>query len=231
MPPCHGGDRRFESGRARQNCTYRTVSKEAVFCCPATMTKDIINRSSRVEDRPIGPQYMEAALLSVTVQGGDISSVRADALVTAVNSSGMWFGGIDGVIRRTAGNMFHGQLAHKPLGDGEAIYAPAPSGHDGGFRDVVFVVDDLRQPLRKVVLAGLSCAEQEKLSLISLPALRTGVMAVKYEKTIEEALDETVEAIRIFEDMQPSYVRRIQLVVFQNQEIEEYLAKKLSERL
>jgi O-acetyl-ADP-ribose deacetylase (regulator of RNase III) len=174
---------------------------------------------------------MEVALLSVTVQGGDISSVRADALVTAVNSSGMWFGGIDGVIRRAAGNMFHGQLARKPLGDGEAFYAPAPSGHDGGFGDVVFVVDDLRQPLHKIVLAGLSCAEQEKLSLVSLPALRTGVMAAKYEATVEEALDETAKAISIFEDMQPSHVRRIQIVIFQNQEAEDYLTKKLSERL
>jgi O-acetyl-ADP-ribose deacetylase (regulator of RNase III) len=174
---------------------------------------------------------VEATLLSVRVQGGDISSVSSDVLVTAVNSGGMWLGGIDGVIRRAAGNMFHGQLAHRSLGDGQAFYTPAPAGHDGGFKDVVFVVDDLRQPLHKIVLAGLSCAEQEKLSFVSLPALRTGVMAGQYEKTIEEALDQTVEAIRLFEDMQPSYVRRIQIVVFQNPESEEYLAKKLSECL
>lgn len=170
-------------------------------------------------------------MLSVKVRGGDISSVSSDVLITAVNSGGMWFDGIDGVIRRAAGNMFHGQLAHQPLEDGKACYTPAPTGHDGSFKDVVFVIDDLRQPLHKIVLAGLSCAEQEKLSFVSLPTLRTGVMAGQYEKTIEEALDQTVEGIRMFEDMQPDYVRSIKIVVFQNPESEEYLAKKLSERL
>lgn len=174
---------------------------------------------------------MEVALLSIRVQGGDISTVSSDVLVTAVNSGGMWFGGIDGVIRRAAGNMFHGQLVHQPLEDGKAFYTPAPTGHDGGFKDVVFVIDDLRQPLHKIVLAGLSCAEQEKLSLVSLPALRTGVMAGQYEKTREAALDQTVEAIRMFEDMQPSYVRRIEIVVFRSPESEEYLTRQLKERL
>lgn len=179
----------------------------------------------------MGLWQMEAVLLSVQVQGGDIASVKSDVLVTAVNSGGMWFGGIDEVIRCAAGNMFHGQLTHQRLEDGKAIYTPAPAGHDGNFKDVVFVVDDCRQPLHKVVLAGLSCAEQEKLSFVSLPTLRTGVMSGMYEKTLEEALDQTAEAIRLFEDMQPDYVRRIQIVVFRNPEAEQYLTKKLSEVL
>lgn len=174
---------------------------------------------------------MEAALLSVKVRGGDISSVSADVLITAVNSGGMWFGGIDGVIKRAAGNMFHGQLAHQSLEEGKAIYTPAPAGHDGSFGDVIFVIDDLHQPLHRIVLAGLSCAEQEKLSFVSLPVLRTGIMAGQYEATVEEALDQTVEAIRMFEDMQPSCVRRIQIVVFESPEIEEYLTKRLRQCL
>jgi hypothetical protein len=32
MPPCHGGDRRFKSGRARQET--RSIQKMGLFSCP-----------------------------------------------------------------------------------------------------------------------------------------------------------------------------------------------------
>ena len=49
--------------------------------------------------------------IKVNVVDGDIAAVPAQVLITAVNSGGMWFGGIDGVIMRAAGDQFHGQAA------------------------------------------------------------------------------------------------------------------------
>jgi len=34
---------------------------------------------------------------------GDVTSVKADAVVTLINSGGAWFGGVDGAIMRVAG--------------------------------------------------------------------------------------------------------------------------------
>jgi len=182
-----------------------------------------------VEDSPTG-HICGGTLLSVRVRDADITSVRVDALITAINSAGLWFGGIDGAIRRVAGNMFHGQLAsYQPLEENQTVYAPAATTHEGLFGGVIFVVDDLLQPLHKVILAGLRCAEQERLNAVSIPALRTGVMAGAYEKTAEAALDQMMEAIRIFSDLEPACVRRIDVVTFNDPQSELYLSKRLQE--
>ena len=60
-------------------------------------------------------------MTSVNVVDGDITQIKADALITAINSGGMWFGGLDGAIQRSSGSMFHGQAqAAMPLTDGQA---------------------------------------------------------------------------------------------------------------
>jgi len=67
-------------------------------------------------------------MLVANAQNGDVASVRADALITAISSSGMWFGGIDRAIQRVAGSMFHTQaLRGMPLFDGDVVYAATPS--------------------------------------------------------------------------------------------------------
>ena len=109
-------------------------------------------------------------MLEITVSEGDVTNVPSNALITAINSGGMWFGGIDRAIQRSASNMFHSQAAEqKPLIDGEVIYAPALDGHRGLFGSVIFVIDDLQRPLREIVLTGLQEAERRKCTTVSLP--------------------------------------------------------------
>src|SRR3990167_1163934 len=111
---------------------------------------------------------------SISVVSGDIARVKADALITAINSGGAWFGGIDGVISRAAGDLFHAQAgAAMPLTDGQTVVAHSNGrAHKGAFTNVVFVVDDLRRPLREVVQSGLRAAADAGAQSVSLPTIR-----------------------------------------------------------
>lgn len=163
--------------------------------------------------------------MRTSVFDGDITKVPSDALITAVNSSQMWFGGIDGAIQGCAGNMFHGQAARTPLIDGEAYLTPALAEHRGRFGSVLFVVDDLKRPLREIVGAGLLAAEKHKFTRVSLPTLRTGVMAGAYEPTVQAALDETVAAVEGFKASGPWYLQELTVVVYRDPQIQDYLEK------
>jgi O-acetyl-ADP-ribose deacetylase (regulator of RNase III) len=163
----------------------------------------------------------------VDVLSGDITQVNADGLITAINGAGMWFGGIDGAIQRSAGNMFHAQAsAAMPLSDGQVLFAPALHSHNGRFGGVVFLVDNLERPLSELVLAGLQEAERQGLARISLPTLRTGVMAGVHE-TIDEALNEMAVAVREFVASDPVNVHVISFVVYNDSASERVLKRAL----
>ena len=161
--------------------------------------------------------------MNVSVIIENIATVKSDALITAINSSGMWFGGIDGVIYNIAGNYFHNRLAHaidKGLGEGEAFLAKGvPTSPTRGFNDVIFVIDNLQKKLHEIVLAGLNEAEKNQLASVTLPTLRMGVMLGVVEKTEEEAIEEMAMAIRLFKSSNPAYVKNITFVVYSNQNI------------
>lgn len=169
-------------------------------------------------------------MTNVQIVSGDITQQPADALITAINSEGMWFGGIDGAIQRVAGSMFHAQARNAaPLVDGAALLAGSIDGHRGKFANVIFIIDDLRQPLRNIVSAGLQKAEESRFAEITLPTIRTGVMAGVVEPTVEAALDEMVSAIKAFMATDPKYVRSITIVVYNDAHAERYLAKQLAD--
>jgi len=61
---------------------------------------------------------------NIAVQDGDITKIPTNAILTAINSGGLWFGGIDGAIQRIAGNHYHNQVATAiPLYDLQTIVA------------------------------------------------------------------------------------------------------------
>ncbi len=111
---------------------------------------------------------------------GDITQIPADALMTAINSGGLWFGGIDGAIQRVAGDLYHSQVTQaSSLRDLQTVVARGGARPDRkiGFRDVIFVVDDLESSLDKVVYAGLETANNEGYKSLLIPTIRMGVMA------------------------------------------------------
>lgn len=125
----------------------------------------------------------------ISVVNGDITKMKSDALVTAINSGGLWFGGIDSAIQRVVGNMYHAQAAAKmPLKNLQTVIAGGNGASRAAFRDVVFVVDDLQSPLNEVVYAGLQASNNEGYKMITVPTIRMGVMNGVVEKTPEEAI-------------------------------------------
>jgi len=136
----------------------------------------------------------------VYVSEGDVTRTPADAIITAINSGGMWFGGIDGAISSVAGNHYHSQAGKSmPLSDLQTVIARGNrNDHRGEFDNVVFVVDDLQSPLDNVVYKGLEAASNEGYQNVLLPTIRMGVMLGQVEKTTEEAIDRMSNGVREF---------------------------------
>jgi O-acetyl-ADP-ribose deacetylase (regulator of RNase III) len=163
----------------------------------------------------------------VKVLQGDITQIPADGIMTTVNSGGAWYGALDRAISRVAGGMYHGQLDPGNLKDGQVVVA-GQSGHTGAnFKDVVFVVDDLQQPLGNLVYQGLKSADEAGLKSVNLPAFRTGVMAGAMESK-EEAVKATAEAIRRFQAENPSSLKDIQVVVHRDPELAKQFERALA---
>lgn len=149
------------------------------------------------------------------VNGGDIRTEESDALITAVNSGKMWYGGIDGAIQSAAGNWFHKQAAEKELHDLMTVVAiGARTMHKGAFNNVVFVVDDLESPLRKVIYAGLEAADKANFRTVTVPGIRLGVMLGVVEKSLEEAYGEMNAGVLEYLETHPdTNLRNIKFVL------------------
>jgi len=132
---------------------------------------------------------------------GDITQTRVDAIMTAINPAGMWFGGVDRAIERVAGGMYHAQAAARmPLKNLDVIVAKGDRREHGGqFNDVVFVVDALESPVSQVVYKGLEAAHEKMYNSIAFPAVRMGVMAGVKEKTPKETVRGIGEGISLFQ--------------------------------
>lgn len=150
---------------------------------------------------------------------GDITQIPADALITAINSGGLWFGGIDRAIKNVAGSMYHNQAAKAfPLEDLQTIVARKRGKHNGKFKDVVFVVDDLESSLIEVVYTGLERASNEGYQHLLVPAIRMGVMAGAIEKTPQETIEKMALGVRKFlgKYANKTKLEDIKLVVYNN---------------
>jgi O-acetyl-ADP-ribose deacetylase (regulator of RNase III) len=159
----------------------------------------------------------EAKLTTVNVVDGNITQISTNALITAINSGGIWFGGLDGAIQRSSGSMFHNQArAAMPLSDGQIVYAPKQGSHNGRFDAVLFIVDDLQQPLYELVTLALEAAVTHGLTSINIPTIRTGVMSDVYEPR-SQALSDLVRAVNDFVEKNSEKLDEVNIVVYGNE--------------
>ena len=168
------------------------------------------------EDAP-APALVQDPAVAVEVVGGDAAKLKANALLSAVHSSGFCGGGINAVIERSGGSCFRRQLEDaKPLADGQTVVVAGDGKSEALFENVVFVVDDARRPLSEIVLKGLQAADAAGFKSVTLPALRTGWNFGLLEKTYEQVVAETVKGVNEFLKAGRKSVEKIALVVHQN---------------
>ena len=153
----------------------------------------------------------------IDLQFGDIAKIPAEAIITAINPGGDWYGGIDGVIYERCGQQFHNQAEDAmPLQDKQVIVAKKKTPHDAKFTDVIFVVDALKVFLNQIIQAALSGANTYGYKHVSLPAIRTGVMLGVVEPNAEQAVIQLLRGIdQHFVDFPDSTVEHITFVIWE----------------
>lgn len=199
-----------------------------------------MNKDNQTDKMGGSDKITDMGILIVRISG-DITRVDSDAIITAINSSGLWFGGIDGAIQRVAGSIYHGQVAQKfaqgELSDLKVVVARGNhNDHKGKFDNVVFVIDDLKSELSNVIARGLEEADVAGFKKVTIPAIRTGVMLGAVETSLEQVVDEYVKGIRKYiigktvDHMQETGIKRITFVTYNNPELEDILYRALFQK-
>lgn len=155
----------------------------------------------------------------VSITNGNITQISADALLTAVNPRGDWFGRIDDAIIEVAGHMYHDQIEINPsLKDLQTIVARGGEPHQGKFRDIIFVIDDMKSPLNKVIYSGLEAVSNEDYQHVLVPTIRMGAARGVVEKTSREVIEQTALGVRRFLDeyAEQTRLQDIEFVVYNN---------------
>ncbi len=155
-------------------------------------------------------------MTNVKVVGGDITQEPSDALITAIGPNGKWYDGVSASILDTSGFMFHLQtVKDEPLVNGQTVLAGPRGHHKGKFDNVLFVIDDLEQPLYNIVMIALREAERLKLRRVTLPTIRTGgASGINASRRV--AIDALARAVKDFVAEGPVNVKEIKIVVYDN---------------
>ena len=152
----------------------------------------------------------------VNTIAGDVCRVGADVLIHTIGSTGERNDSIDRAIMQSAGPKFHAQLWSEPcLEDGQAIVARGDDIEENkaAFSHVVFVVDDLLEPLRTIIFNGLVAAAEEGFESVTCAPIDLMAKARKCSRTFDEAAHEIGCGLREFYSQYPdSSIRSITFV-------------------
>lgn len=153
-------------------------------------------------------------MTKVNVVSGNITTVVSQALITAINPRGMWFGGVDMAIERSSGNMFHHQASMAmPLENGQIIFAPKTGPHNGKFDGVLFVVDSLTTPIYDLLLPVFKEADRLGLKSVSVHPIGISVMDEHPESQVE-AFEGLLKAIIDIIESKPVNLQEINVVIY-----------------
>lgn len=158
----------------------------------------------------------------LTITLGDITKVKADAIVNAANTSLLGGGGVDGAIHRAAGpellaecRMLHGCKTGQAkitkgykLPASYVIHTPGPVWNGGGKRE--------EELLKSCYENCLRLAAEHGCRTVAFPSISTGI----YRFPLEKASVIAVTAIRGFLKEHPDM--DIQMVCFDQRTLEYY---------
>jgi len=160
----------------------------------------------------------------ITLIKGDITQVKADAIVNAANSGMLEGGGVDGAIRDAAGESLLEEcikLRKEKIPDGlktgEAIQTKA---YDLPAKIIIHTVgpkyysDDINL-LKNCYINCLKLAEENDCGSIAFPAISTGAYGCPIEKSSKIVKE-------VLSDYIPSSVKEVILVLYNQEDYEVY---------
>ena len=138
--------------------------------------------------------------MKITVQQGDLTKLKVDAIVNPANSFGEMGGGVAGVIRRIGGEEIEREAVKQaPIPIGKAVVTTAGSLPCKKVIHAPTMVNPSERTdtasVRKATVASLEAADQVGLASIAFPGMGTGVGRVP----LDVAASTMVQAIRSFQ--------------------------------
>jgi len=163
------------------------------------------------------------------VKRGDITTLKADAIVNAANNSLLGGGGVDGAIHKAAGPELMKECA--ALNGCETGKAKITGGYNLKAKHVIHTVGpvwhgghlDETRLLASCYRSCLEIASDRKLSSVAFPAISTGVYRFPKELAATIAVTETKKFLA-----RNSFPEKVIFVVFDDEALGIY--KKLLER-
>lgn len=138
--------------------------------------------------------------MEIVAQQGDITKVKADAIVNAANSLGEMGGGVSGAIRQAGGADIEKEAMSKaPIPVGQAVFTSAGTLPYKG----VIHAPTMEKPaqkttvdkVRNATLAAVICADSYGVKVLAVPGMGTGIGGVAQGS----AADAMVETLRTYE--------------------------------
>lgn len=162
--------------------------------------------------------------ISIEIIKGDITNIKADALVNAANKSLLGGGGVDGAIHRKAGselldecrklNGCHTGQAKITKGYNlkadYVIHTVGPVWNNGKYNEEGILASCYSNSLR--------VAKEHNLKTIAFPSISTGA----YRFPIEKAAYIALNAVKAFLEDNPGCFEKIIFVLFSNKDLRIY---------
>jgi O-acetyl-ADP-ribose deacetylase (regulator of RNase III) len=155
---------------------------------------------------------------------GDITKVKADAIVNAANTTLLGGGGVDGAIHRAAGPNLLKEC--RGLGGCKTGEAKITKGYDLPSRHVIHTVGPVwnngkyREPelLAACYRNSLELAKEHSLKTVAFPSIFTGA----YRFPIDQAAAIALKTVKSFLEAHPGVFEKILFALFSSQDLEIY---------
>jgi len=166
--------------------------------------------------------------MEIICQRGDITEIKADAVVNPANSRGEMGGGVAGVLSRRGGAQIEKEAMEKaPIPVGQAVATTAGSLP---FRYIIHS-PTMEKPgdrasleaVRQATLAAVYCADSVGVQVLAMPGLGTGVGGI----SPSSAAEVMVETLRHYET---ASIRKIILVDQNTEMVDAFRDALLAER-
>jgi len=165
----------------------------------------------------------------VFVQQGDITEVRADAIVNAANSH-LWMGaGVAGAIKKKGGRIIEDEAVKLgPIPTGEAVVTTGGVLHCKYIIHAAGMGPDLKtnpEKIRKATTNALRRAEEKGAKSVAFPAIGAGVGKIEPSEVAFVMIDSLYEYARTGTNIQ-----KVMFVLF-SEDVYGAFVKELSQRM